>query len=98
MSNYRYRVDLELGKCVCAIFLIPCVCTSCVSQLDKYWIPAIPPSPQPRYSHVESCYYNKILEHYNDWIIMKLLDNKTPQVDFDNIHALITAGMLTNKK
>ena len=28
---------------------------------------------------------------------MKLLDNKTPQVDFDNIHALILVVMLNNK-
>ena len=27
---------------------------------------------------------------------MKFLDNKTPQIEFDNIHAFI-AGMLTNK-
>ena len=31
----------------------------------------------------------KLLEHYNDWIIVKFLDNKTPQVYFDNIHAFI---------
>ena len=28
---------------------------------------------------------------------MELLDNKTPQVEFDNIHVLIIAGMSTNK-
>ena len=35
--------------------------------------------------------------HYNDWIIMELLDNKKPQVEFENIHALILEGILTNK-
>ena len=28
---------------------------------------------------------------------MELLDNKTPQVEFDRIHAYILAGMSTNK-
>ena len=28
---------------------------------------------------------------------MKCVDNKTPQVEFDNINALIMAGMSTNK-
>ena len=45
------------------------------------------------YYRVENCYYNKILEHYNDWIIIEVLYNNTPQVDFDNIHALIIAVM-----
>ena len=39
----------------------------------------------------------KIVKHYNDWIIMEFLDNKTPQVDFDKIHVLIIAGMFNNK-
>ena len=38
-----------------------------------------------------------MLEHYNGYNIMKLLDNKAPQVEFDNIHVLIIAGMSTNK-
>ena len=39
----------------------------------------------------------KILEHSSYWIIMKSLDNNTPQVEFDKIHALIFALMSTNK-
>ena len=38
----------------------------------------------------------KMLEYYNDWITMELLDNKTPQVVFDIIHVLIIALMSTN--
>ena len=81
-------VDTELVKGICAINRIPCAYPACVAQLDKYWLPTIYPSSQLRYAGVENCYYNKILEHYNDWIIMELLDNKTPQVEFDNIHTL----------
>ena len=95
--HYNYRADPELGKCVCAIFRIPCACPACVAQLDKYWLPNCDPSSQPRYAHAENCYYKKILEHCNYWIIMKFLDNKTPQVDFDNIHELIIAGISPNK-
>ena len=40
----------------------------------------------------------KKIEHYNDCIIMEFLDNKTTQVEFDNIHALILAGMSSNNK
>ena len=57
--NYNYRVDLEPGKGVCAIFWIPCACPSFVDQLDKYWLPTIPPSYQPKYDNVENCYYKK---------------------------------------
>ena len=38
----------------------------------------------------------KMLEYYNDWITMELLDNKTPQVVFDNIHALFISKNSTN--
>ena len=50
------------------------------------------------YARVENCYYiTKILEYYNDWVIIQFLDNKTPQVEFNNIHAFILAGISTNK-
>ena len=95
--HYHYRVDTELGKYVCVIYSIPRACLDCVAKLDKDWLPNIAPSYQLMYAHVENCYYKKMLEHYNDWIIMKLLNNKTPQVEFDNIHALIIAVILDNK-
>ena len=89
--NYHSRVDPELGKCVYVIFRVLCACTACVVQLDKYWLTNIDPSYQPMYDRADKFYYNKIPEYYNDWIIMLFLDNKTPQVNFDNIHALILA-------
>ena len=82
---YLYRFDTELGKCVCAIHRIKRSCPSCVAQLDKYWLPTISPSSQPRHAHFENCYYSKIIEHCNDWIIMKFLDNKKTQVEFDKL-------------
>ena len=97
ISHYRYRVDPKMGKCVCAILGIKCTCTAYVAQLDKYWLPNIAPSYQPMYSPVENCYYKKMIEHYNDWINIELLDNKITQVEFDNIHALILAVISTNK-
>ena len=36
ISHYNYRVDPELGKCVCVNIRIPCACTACVDRLDKY--------------------------------------------------------------
>ena len=81
LLHYHYRVDPELGKYVCENFRILCACKSCVAQIDKYWLPTIATSSQPRYDRVENCYHKK-LEHKNDWIIMKLLDNKTPHVEF----------------
>ena len=51
----NYSVDPKLGKVVCAIRLIPCTCPVYVAQLDKYWLPNIGPSSQPRYAHVENC-------------------------------------------
>ena len=44
-------IDLELGKCVCAILRIPCACQAFVAQLDKYWLPNIPPPYHLRYAH-----------------------------------------------
>ena len=88
--HYYYSIDPKLGKGVCNIFRIPCACTACIAKLDRYWLPNIDPSSQPRYARVENCYY-KIIEHNKNWIIMDLLENKTPQVEFDNIHALIPA-------
>ena len=95
--HFHYRVDPELGKGFCVIHRITCACPCCVDQLDKYWLPTIYPSSQPRYAHVDFSEYIKILEHYNDWIIVNFLEKKTPQVDFENIHALIISGMSTNK-
>ena len=60
-------------------------------------LPNCDPSYKPNYAHVENCYYNKILEHLSNWIIMELLDNRTPQIMFDNICEFILAGMSTNK-
>ena len=94
--RYHYMVDIELGKCICEIFHITCACQACVSKLDKYWLPTIAPPYQPRYARNENCYYNKILEHYNDCTIMKLLENKATQVELDNIHSLILSGTSTN--
>ena len=39
--HHHYRVNPEHGKSVYAIRYIPCACTACVSQLDKYWLPTI---------------------------------------------------------
>ena len=79
LLRYHYRVDTELGKGVCVICQIPCACSAYANQLDKYWLPTITPSYQLRHVHVEMFCYKKILEHYNDWIIMEFLDNKTPK-------------------
>ena len=95
---YHYRVDPKLSKCVCAIRRIPCECTDYVDQLDKYWLPNCDPSSQSRYDYVENCYYNKIIEHYNVWIIMEVLNNKTPHVALVNISAFVLAGMSTNNE
>ena len=70
---------------------ILCTCSAFVTQLDNVWLPTISLSYQPKYARIENFYYNKILEHYNDLIIMELLDNTTPQVEFDNIYAFIIA-------
>ena len=56
LVHYHYKVDPELVKGVCAIFRIPCEYQAWVYQLDKYWLPNIAPSYQPRYANVENCY------------------------------------------
>ena len=33
----HYRVYPKLGKGVCAIIQIPCVCPDCVAKIDKDW-------------------------------------------------------------
>ena len=93
ISHYHYRIDPTIGKGVCAISWISCSHPSSVDKLDKYWLPNIAPSSQPRYVHVDNFYYKKILEHYNDWIIMELLDSKTPKVELYKICALILVGI-----
>ena len=61
ISIYHYRVYPKLGKVVCVIFRIPCVCPACVDKLDKYWLPNCAPSSQPRYARDENCYFKKNL-------------------------------------
>ena len=78
--HYHYRVYPKLVKYVCYIFHITCACSSCVAQLDKYWLENCAPSSQSRYARVDNFYYNKIIEYYNYWIIVELLDIKTPKV------------------
>ena len=53
LSYYHYRVDPELGKGVCSIHQIPCACPVYSAQLDKYLLPTIATSSQPRYARVE---------------------------------------------
>ena len=71
---YSFKLLLQgIAKAwkICLLrFRIPCACPACVYQLDKSWLPNCVLSSQPRYSLVENCYYNKVLEHYNDFIIM----------------------------
>ena len=95
--HHNYRVDTELGKGVCDISWISCACTDCVNQFDKYLLPTISTSSQPRYAYIENCDYKKTLKHYNDWIIITLLDNNAPHVEFDNIHEFILAVISNNK-
>ena len=52
--HYHYRVDPELGKGGCEIFRIPCACSDCFAQLDKYWLATIAPSSQPSYACVKN--------------------------------------------
>ena len=61
ISHYHYREDPNVGKCVCAIFRIPCTCQACVDQLDNCWLPNCSLSSQPRYAHIENCYYKKLI-------------------------------------
>ena len=56
ISIYHYRVYPKLGKGVCDIGRIPCGCTACVDQLDKYWLTNCAPSTQPGFDHVENYY------------------------------------------
>ena len=95
LPHYWYRVDPELGKYICAIHRIPCACPAYVYQFDKYWLPTIDPSSKPGYSRIENCYHTKTPEHFTDQTIMELLDNRTPQVELDNIHAFILAVIST---
>ena len=95
--HYHYRVGPKLIKGVSMIRRIICVCPTCAAKIDKDWFWNITPSSQPTYTHVENCSYNKTLDHYNDWIIVELLDNKIPQVHSNNIYALIISGMSINK-
>ena len=53
LLHYHYRDDPELGKGVCKICGIKCACPTCLSKLDKDWLPTITPSSQPRYAHVD---------------------------------------------
>ena len=78
--HYPYRVDLELDKVVCEILRITFTCLSCVDQIDKDWLLNCDASSQSRYARVEIFSYNTVLEYYNNWIIMELLDNRIPQV------------------
>ena len=95
--RHHYRVDPNLGKVVCAILRIPCACPAYVAQLNKNWLPNGDPSSQSRYAHVENCYYNKVLEYYNNWTIIEFLHKNTPKVELNNKHSLIVEVMLTNK-
>ena len=50
-------------------------------------------STQPIYACIENCYYKKTIVNFNYWIIIELLDNKTPKEESDNIKKLVIAGM-----
>ena len=96
ISRYHYRKWSKAWKLCLCHFFITCASPACFSQLNKDWLPNCAQSYQPRYAHIENCYYNKIPEHYKYWIIIKLLDNNTPREYLYNIHVLVLAVMSTN--
>ena len=57
--HYHYSIDTKVGKIVCSIHQIPYACPASVAQLNKYWLPTIAPSYQPRYYRVGNCSYKK---------------------------------------
>ena len=44
-----------------------------------------------------SRFEHKLLEHYNDWVIVKFLDNKTSEVELDNSYSFILVLISTHK-
>ena len=43
-KHYLSRFDLKLGRGICTILRIPCVCVGFTSMMDKPWISGIPPN------------------------------------------------------
>ena len=59
ISHHHYSEDTNIGKVICAICHIPCVCPARVAKIDKDWLPHCDPLYQPRCDYVENCFYNK---------------------------------------
>ena len=54
ISLFYYRVDPKLGKGVYVILWVLCAFSACVDQLDKFCLPNIASSSQPRYVRIEN--------------------------------------------
>ena len=69
------------------------------AKIKKYDIQIQPKEKFTPVSLLLHVYLNEqILERYNTWIIMELLDKNTPQSEFDKIYALILKVMSANKE
>ena len=63
----------ELGEGFCAMRRISCVCSGCVEQIYKIWLPNLEKTQQPGYViEPETCKYSSILRGYNKLYIAKL--------------------------
>ena len=96
IKHYHLRFNLKLGKGVCAIFRIPCVCVACTSMLDKPWISGIPSDKQERYKPVTKCTYWKVLGSFHNWKIIELSPKSTSSDTFYEIHQVVLDRISNN--
>ena len=63
--------------------IVPCYCVSCNEMLQKEWKHGgVAHEDQPRFQHVENCYFNSILGYENKWYF-KSITERTDSVKED---------------
>ena len=80
---YHFCCCRKLGVGVVACRRVPCYCVSCNEMLQKEWKDGgVANEDQPRFQHVENCYFNLILGYENRWYF-KTITERTDSVKED---------------
>lgn len=70
---YNFRLDPNLSIRKVAVRRIPCVCNSCLLQLNSIWKSGNTGNLQKKFLPNSSCNMKNMFEDLNDWAIIKLI-------------------------
>jgi hypothetical protein len=82
MFHFRYHYRFPTNTAVAR--RVPCICASCLAQLEKEVEADKEPTTQPRFQKPASCYFEHVVEDLNGWntftVLLQTVHNKATGV------------------